>query len=239
MLQACKEIVCGKKIEIPLSLDLLAQETSFQENKTSHMDNVYSGLVVEILEDMINEYDNFCNNFGMLVSNEKETSTDLRVLSSKLDAGKQPLGHSEVQAWSKYHKGMVVFQAGEVEQLNKRLQILEEDAAVIKQSFFSSVEERKKLIREIHQLFQIIHHFLCLQSQGTGEKTHAGALIINPHKVILFTPAFHASCLLSSNMSLKSFFLLPITSHWSHLVKKLMISSTTLNIDFLNRLLIV
>lgn len=182
MLQACKEIVCGKKIEIPSSLDLLAQETSFQENKTNHMANVYSGLVVEILEDMINEYDNFCNNFGMLVSNEKETSTDLRVLSSKQDAGKQPLGHSEVQAWSKYHKGMVVFQAGEVEQLNKRLQILEEDAAVIKQSFFSSVEERKKLIREIHQLFQIIHHFLCLQSQGTGEKTHAGALIINPHK---------------------------------------------------------
>ena len=147
---------------------------------------VYSaGLVVEILENLIDEYENldyrtyFSNNVGMWVSNEKEPKTDFRVFSPKQEEDQRLLLiHSEGKAWREY-------QDGEIEKLNRRLQILEDDAEVMKRAFFTSVEERKLFIHEIHGLFQIVHHFLCLQSQGRAEKEeHAGALIINPHKVI-------------------------------------------------------
>lgn len=149
------------------------------------MANIYSGLVVEILKNMIQEYDKFycskdCDNLGMFVSNKIEPQIDFRFSAVQ----RLHLSNSAVRACRKCIEGVVVFEDGEVEQLNKRLQILGEDGEVIKQAFFSSVEERKRLIHEIYQLFQIIHHFLCLQSLVTGEKQpHAAALTINAHKV--------------------------------------------------------
>lgn len=178
-----------KEIEIPLL------EFRLTSLKTGHMAYVYSGLVVGILGNLINEYDNlcrtYCDNVGMLVSNEKEPQTDLRVFSSEQDDQRLlPLSCSERETWSKYNKGNIVSQAGEVEKLNRKLQILEDDTETVKRAFFSSVEERRILIHEIHELFQIIHHFLCLQSKGRDEKTHAGALIIPPHKVYISPHSF-------------------------------------------------
>lgn len=53
--------------------------------------------------------------------------------------------------------------ACEVEQIGRRLTILEEDTRAMKKALFDSLEERKNLVYEINQQFQIINksHELC------------------------------------------------------------------------------
>ncbi|XP_065868121.1 uncharacterized protein [Euphorbia lathyris] len=44
----------------------------------------------------------------------------------------------------------------EIEQISRRLEVLEKESKIMKQELFAEVEEREKLVNEIHQQFQII-----------------------------------------------------------------------------------
>lgn len=77
----------------------------------------------------------------------------------------------------------VTLGAGEVKQLTKKLKSLEEEAKVLKQAFIESMEERRKLMDEIHVQLQIIRCSLPLKNQVKGEESSGGALHIIPLKV--------------------------------------------------------
>ncbi|KAJ6696380.1 hypothetical protein OIU74_015311 [Salix koriyanagi] len=53
-----------------------------------------------------------------------------------------------------------VSEAGKIKKLSERLKILEEETGPLKQEIFQHMEERKKVVAEIYQQFQTIHHRL-------------------------------------------------------------------------------
>ncbi|XP_031283893.1 uncharacterized protein LOC116142606 isoform X1 [Pistacia vera] len=77
-------------------------------------------------------------------------------------------------------KGKGYSQASDVEQLMERLKILEEETEAMKQTFIDTMEERTRLVSEIHQEFLTIHCCRCLGNQVTGLKSWDGSLIVNP-----------------------------------------------------------
>ncbi|XP_059642893.1 uncharacterized protein LOC132284781 [Cornus florida] len=113
-------------------------------------------------------------------SSDKEESSDSGASSSNHVAGKASARHFG----GKRHEGRkVLVSAAEVKLIDERLRNLEEEAEVMKKSFFESMEERKKLMNEIDQQFQAIHRSLHSKIQFTVERSSDGILIINPHKI--------------------------------------------------------
>ncbi|CAK9185608.1 unnamed protein product [Ilex paraguariensis] len=66
--------------------------------------------------------------------------------------------------------------------LDKRLRILEEEIENMKQDILVTVEDRTKLITEIYDQFQAIHHFIHLRDQEEEKPCDEG-LTIMPSKV--------------------------------------------------------
>ncbi|XWS16499.1 hypothetical protein CRYUN_Cryun34aG0093500 [Craigia yunnanensis] len=90
------------------------------------------------------------------------------------------ISHPINEVCSSFHKGKVVLQASEAEQLNTRLTILEEENEILKQAFLETVVESKKLVNEVCQLFQRLRYSLHPKDQEDGHSY--GSLIIKPSK---------------------------------------------------------
>ncbi|KAB5563799.1 hypothetical protein DKX38_003853 [Salix brachista] len=77
-----------------------------------------------------------------------------------------------------------VSEAGKIKKLSERLKILEEETGPLKQEIFQHMEERKKVVAEIYQQFQTIHHRLQFENQVREEGSpHDGSSIVKFLKV--------------------------------------------------------
>lgn len=120
--------------------------------------------------------------------NGKNLLTESRASSSNELVEISPTNSSRVKACSDSPKGKQlkqVSEAGKIKQLSKRLKTLEEETEPMKQEFFQHMEERKKLVAEIHQQFQTIHHCLQFENQELEEGSpDDGSSIVEFLKVI-------------------------------------------------------
>ncbi|KAJ6706523.1 hypothetical protein OIU79_011048 [Salix purpurea] len=72
-----------------------------------------------------------------------------------------------------------VSEAGMIKKLSERLKILEEETGPLKQEIFQHMEERRKVVAEIYQQFQTIHHRLQFENQVREEGSpHDGSSIV-------------------------------------------------------------
>ncbi|KAJ6416089.1 hypothetical protein OIU84_004817 [Salix udensis] len=72
-----------------------------------------------------------------------------------------------------------VSEGGKIKKLSERLKILEEETEPLKQEIFQHMEERKKVVAEIYQQFQTIHHRLQFENQVREEGSlHDGSSIV-------------------------------------------------------------
>ncbi|KAJ6704463.1 hypothetical protein OIU85_030291 [Salix viminalis] len=72
-----------------------------------------------------------------------------------------------------------VSEGGKIKNLSERLKILEEETEPLKQEIFQHMEERKKVVAEIYQQFQTIHHRLQFENQVREEGSlHDGSSIV-------------------------------------------------------------
>ncbi|KAG6780358.1 hypothetical protein POTOM_013213 [Populus tomentosa] len=104
--------------------------------------------------------------------NGKNPLTESRASSLNELVEISPTNSSRVKACSDSTKGKQlkqVSEAGKIKQLSKRLKTLEEETEPMKQEFFQHMEERKKLVAEIYQQFQTIHHCLQFENQELEE----------------------------------------------------------------------
>ncbi|KAF3450915.1 hypothetical protein FNV43_RR07004 [Rhamnella rubrinervis] len=84
-------------------------------------------------------------------SGGKNPMTDSRVLISE----ELPADCSKAKATTgDSSKGKAVLWCSELEQLNKRLKVLEEETKTMKDALFESMEERNNLMNDIYQQFQ-------------------------------------------------------------------------------------
>lgn len=126
------------------------------------------------------------------VMNGRKRLTDSKASSSN-EVVKISLGNTSRGKVCSNSQGKQLLQASEVEQLIEQLRILEIETEIMKQEFFECVEESKKLVNEIYQQFQTIHH--CIQRENVnGEKPCDRSFIFNPDKVIHVTLADNVLC---------------------------------------------
>jgi len=143
----------------------------------------------EILQDFISAFEKLCLKADAVTGKEKQLNQCN--LEMKSSSGINLLTDSVASAPKKILKppscsrGKGVLQAGVVEQLNDRLKILEEETETMKEDIFGALEERRQLVNEIFEQFQIIQHHLFLQNQVIGETCCDDTLISNSPKVTL------------------------------------------------------
>lgn len=120
-------------------------------------------------------------------SSGKKPLTDSRVLiSEKLPAG-CPKGKATTGDSS---KGKAVLWCSEVEQLNKRLKILEEETKTLKEALFESMEERNNLMNDIYQQFQQLQGCLFPSNPVIEDSFSDRNSNVSTTKVRLFTLCF-------------------------------------------------
>ncbi|KAB2611481.1 hypothetical protein D8674_019513 [Pyrus ussuriensis x Pyrus communis] len=92
------------------------------------------------------------------VSSGKKPLQDSSASDSKKAEKKKLLlgGGSTSKALNASGKGKAVVCTGEVEELNERLRVLEEETETMKQEMLEIAEERNKLMKEIYQQFQML-----------------------------------------------------------------------------------
>ncbi|KAF8407176.1 hypothetical protein HHK36_006302 [Tetracentron sinense] len=204
-LQRFEEILLRNKMEIA-NLELQVQsyrqklartKKCAPESSNGYMGNACCRVKDGVLKNFMEENDNLCCEIeamsekergsgcndleeGKFFKVEKESETDLRVLSLNQVAEELKESGLGSKAQRDSHDSKVVLQVNEVEQVHMRLRILEEEAEVMKKAFFGSVEERTELLKEISQQFQIIYQ--CLRSRVTREKSLGGFSIDTRNK---------------------------------------------------------
>ncbi|XP_057459891.1 uncharacterized protein LOC130750358 [Actinidia eriantha] len=109
------------------------------------------------------------------VSSNKEKS-----LVSRAASGSNHVDEtlSADRSGGKVCKGKALTYASAVERIGDRLRILEEEVDVMKRDFIEGMEERKKLMNEISQQFQVLKHYLRSGNHVSAD----GVLIVNPRK---------------------------------------------------------
>ncbi|KAL5574538.1 hypothetical protein UlMin_016237 [Ulmus minor] len=106
------------------------------------------------------------------VSSGKKPFTDSRASSSKKVMKKLPVICSRADVFSESSKGKkAVLWGREVEELNERLRILEAETEAMKEAFFWSMEERKNMMNEIYQQFQLLHRCVHPKNQVIAESS--------------------------------------------------------------------
>ncbi|KAM1189320.1 hypothetical protein ACFX2J_025005 [Malus domestica] len=92
------------------------------------------------------------------LSSGKKPLQDSSASDSKKAEKKKLLlgGGSTSKALNVSRKGKAVVCTGEVEELNERLRVLEEETETMKQEMLKIAEERNKLMKEIYQQFQML-----------------------------------------------------------------------------------
>lgn len=153
----------------------------------------------EILQDFISDFDKLCFKVHPMTGKEKlQNQCNLEMISSSgikllTDATVsspekivKPLSGSKGKACVSSCKGKGVLQAGIVKQLNDRLMILEEETETMKKDIFGALEERRSLVKEIYEQFQILQRCLGLRNQVRGETSADDTSIANSSKVKSF-----------------------------------------------------
>ncbi|GKV45453.1 hypothetical protein SLEP1_g52529 [Rubroshorea leprosula] len=73
---------------------------------------------------------------------------------------------------SNSRNGKVYLPENEVNRLVERLKVLEEETEIIKEAFFETMEERRRLMSEVYQQFQTLR--LCLHHKNAVGRKKAG-----------------------------------------------------------------
>ncbi|XP_015870325.2 uncharacterized protein LOC107407545 [Ziziphus jujuba] len=140
-----------------------------------------------ILNKHNNSEDEFCVD-SRLSYEIGEGKTEVRQFGLEKNAsnGKKPLRDSMVSKSAKLlvnwlkgkestagdcSKGEAELWSSEVEELKKRLKILEEETKTMKETLFASMEERNSLMNEIYRQFQQLHGFLFSANLLIGENS--------------------------------------------------------------------
>ncbi|XP_030489910.2 uncharacterized protein LOC115706407 isoform X2 [Cannabis sativa] len=124
------------------------------------------------LKGFYNEYHQYKNEKGKKPSPNSDSEN-----SKKGDS--KACGESSSSSSSKGNKA--VLWGSEVDELKERLKILEEETEIIKGAFFWSLKERKHMMKEIYQQFQLLHHLL--QTQNLVLEENSG---VNPFENVEF-----------------------------------------------------
>ncbi|PON90054.1 hypothetical protein TorRG33x02_140860 [Trema orientale] len=103
----------------------------------------------------------------------KSPLTKSEFVSSKTSTRNElPVKFSRSKACGDTTRGnKAVLRGSEVEELNERLKILEEETEIIKDAFFWSLEERKHMMNEIYQQFQLLNRGLQTGNLVLGESS--------------------------------------------------------------------
>ncbi|XP_062089917.1 uncharacterized protein LOC133796430 isoform X2 [Humulus lupulus] len=125
-------------------------------------------------KDWLSRFKGFYNEYQYKYEKGKKPSTNSDAESSKTGASKA-CGESS----SKGNKA--VLWGSEVEELQERLKILEEETEIMKDAFFWSLKERKYMMKEIYQQFQLLNH--CLQTRNLVLGESSG---VNPFENVEF-----------------------------------------------------
>lgn len=180
-------------LEISSSVDLSRfknfMTVSKGKSKQNTNDAYRSGN--ESLWDFIKKFDKLCVKADAMTGKEKQlklemnSSSDIKLLT---DSKKivTPVSCSGGKVCNNSScKGKGILQAGVVEHLNGRLKILEEETKTMKQDILEALEERRELMNDIYEQFQIIHSHLRVRNQVMGESSYDDTLIANSPKVTL------------------------------------------------------
>lgn len=116
------------------------------------------------MEEQRREMHRLMNGKNLLTESRASSSNELVEISPTNSSRDQACGDSSEGKQLKQ-----VSEAGKIKQLSKRLKTLEEETEPMKQEFFQHMEERKKLVAEIYQQFQTIHHCLQFENQEREE----------------------------------------------------------------------
>ncbi|KAI3455285.1 hypothetical protein Pfo_011948 [Paulownia fortunei] len=106
----------------------------------------------------------------------KQQLSELRTLTSNHMAAEKSsvdLLRQDVNHWRR---------KAEIKQLEGRLRVLEEEAEMLKGDLLESVEERTKLMTEIHEHFDSLQHYLLQRELDRGELYGHGVQIISLKK---------------------------------------------------------
>ncbi|KAK9281914.1 hypothetical protein L1049_004822 [Liquidambar formosana] len=194
-LQKFEELLHRKEMEIAkLELEIFSSRKKLSNFKNSGIEsssenkaNTHSELINKISENFEGKYDHlYCitdamtekergyhrDNLEESMLRGKQKLSDLRVSSSNQVTENSRVNCLKGNVGINFQEGKILLGAGEVKQISERLRILEEEGEMLKQAFFGSIEERKKLMNEIYQQFQIIHRRL--RNKST-EESHDGA----------------------------------------------------------------
>ncbi|CAK7356961.1 unnamed protein product [Dovyalis caffra] len=117
----------------------------------------------DTLKEQKTEMHRLMNGKNLLIESRASSSNELMEILST--------NSSRVKARSNSCKGKQVSEASEVEQLSRRLKVLEEENETMKQEFLQHMEEREKVVAEIFQQFQTIHDFLKFENQVHEERS--------------------------------------------------------------------
>ncbi|GAV85793.1 hypothetical protein CFOL_v3_29227 [Cephalotus follicularis] len=128
-----------------------------------------------------------CKNLKTAVMTENERELCGRNLKERVVSGEIVLADARVSTSNQAakdsaqncSKGKDVLQASEAEQLSERLEILEQETQTMEQAFFKTMDERRRLVSELHQQFRVIHHCLHLQNQHTANISSSGSFSFN------------------------------------------------------------
>lgn len=118
----------------------------------------------DAMEEQRREMHRLMNGKNLLTESRASSSNELVEISPTNSSRDQACGDSSEGKQLKQ-----VSEAGKIKQLSKRLKTLEEETEPMKQEFFQHMEERKKLVAEIYQQFQSIHHCLQFENQELEE----------------------------------------------------------------------
>lgn len=180
-------------LEISSSVDLSRfknfMTVSKGKSKQNTNDAYRSGN--ESLWDFIKKFDKLCVKADAMTGKEKQlklemnSSSDIKLLTDSKKIVK-PVSCSGGKVCNNSScKGKGILQAGVVEHLNGRLKILEEETKTMKQDILEALEERRELMNDIYEQFQIIHSHLRVRNQVMGESSYDDTLIANSPKVTL------------------------------------------------------
>ncbi|XP_059458105.1 uncharacterized protein LOC132187715 isoform X2 [Corylus avellana] len=168
------------QLQIHSSLKELSRFKNFiSESSCKHMSDDGYIFRNEILQDFFSDFQKLCLKADARTGKEKQlnqcnlevnSSSGIKLLTDSMaSAAKKIVSSSRGKLSISSCKGKGVLQAGVVEQLNHRLKILEEETETMKKDIFGALEERRNLVNEIIEQFQILQHHLCLQNQVIGE----------------------------------------------------------------------
>ncbi|XP_043722505.1 uncharacterized protein LOC122669729 [Telopea speciosissima] len=122
--------------------------------------------------------------FGNLLNDlslcEKEMEGDFGVSNPIQSGDIVEVGCSKSVAHGDFTNSKSQLRHSKVKQLQRRLQILEEDTEATKNEFFACVDECNQLLNEVTQKFYTVHQYL--RSPMIGEECVEGALILGTDK---------------------------------------------------------